>query len=201
MPGQSKALRQIAEDAPRYPAYKPLTIDSREIRVLDLGPNFRYTLRHVSLDDKPFYIALSYYWGAPGTAKSIWVNGFEIQLRKTVYQFLKSLFRQFRSITIWLDVICINQRDIKEQGFQVSMMGEIYSTANSVCSWLGVGNADTDYALRRLAGPVVTGVPTPKRIKKERKSSESIDGIVEGAGLREVLAGLEYIFLQPYWVR
>lgn len=198
---QSKALRQIADDVPRYPDYQPLAHDSREIRLLDLGPDFKYTLRHVSLDDKPCYVALSYYRGAPGTTKPIWVNGFEIQLRKTVYQFLKSLFRQFGSITVWLDVICINQRDVQEQGSQVSMMGEIYGTANCVCCWLGAGSADTDYALRRLAVPGSINTPMERRSKKIRTSSEDIGLTVEGAELRHVYAGLEHIFSQPYWAR
>lgn len=196
----SKALRRIAEDAPLYPAYKPLAIDSREIRLLDLGTNFKYSLRHASLDDKPCYVALSYYWGAPGTTKSIWVDGYEIQLRKTVSQFLKSLFRQFGSITVWLDVICINQRDVQEQGSQVSMMGEIYSTANCACSWLGVGNADTAYALRHLAAPGTISIPEKKGSAVTSTSPQTVDLNV-GTGLREVCAGLEHIFSQPYWAR
>jgi hypothetical protein len=41
---------------------------------------------------------------------------------------------------IWADAICINQSDPKEVGHQVRQMGSIYSTAERVIVWLGLGN-------------------------------------------------------------
>lgn len=41
---------------------------------------------------------------------------------------------QFR---LWADAICINQNDKDERGYQVSLMGSIYSAAH-VISWIGV---------------------------------------------------------------
>lgn len=38
---------------------------------------------------------------------------------------------------IWIDAICINQRDILERNHQVDIMKEIYRGANPVISWLG----------------------------------------------------------------
>ena len=180
---QSQALRQIAADAPAYPDYQHLDAAVHEIRLLDLGDNFQYTIRHVSLHQNPKYFAVSYYWGAPGVTKSIWVNGHQIQLRKTVYQFLKSLYRQFGSITIWLDVICINQRDKQEQGSQVSMMGDIYTKAQVVYSWLGVGSADTDHALRYL------------------HAHKSAFGSIDKVDQSMVIDGLSHMFAHLYWTR
>lgn len=41
---------------------------------------------------------------------------------------------------IWIDAICINQRDIEERNQQVSIMGEIYT--KSVATWVWLGERD-----------------------------------------------------------
>jgi len=47
-----------------------------------------------------------------------------------------------RERVIWVDAICINQRDLQEKGSQVEMMRQIYTTAVQVLVWLGEeGNA------------------------------------------------------------
>jgi Heterokaryon incompatibility protein (HET) len=45
---------------------------------------------------------------------------------------------------IWIDAICINQKDIGEKNVQVPLMGEIYASAACVIVWLGAGDALTD---------------------------------------------------------
>lgn len=180
---QSRALRQISQEAPRFPDYKPLDASRSEIRLLELRPNARYELRQVSLDDKPHYAALSYYWGAAGETQSIRVNNHEVQLRTHVCQFLASLVKQFGNLTVWLDVICIDQRDFREQSSQVSVMGRIYSQASRVFSWFGESpdidrflcfNPDDGWEWQSLGH-------SPKH--------------------EELYAGFEQVFKHPYWTR
>lgn len=147
----SAALTAIQHEAPVYSSYKPLNAEQDEIRLLNVREGLQCTLRHVNLQDQPPYCALSYYWGAPGITKPIWINGEEVQVRKTLYKFLKSLLHQFGPLTVWLDVICINQRNLTEQSAQVTMMGDIYKLATCVYAWLGAGDADTDYAFSHLS--------------------------------------------------
>ena len=40
-------------------------------------------------------------------------------------------------ITLWVDAICINQKDIKERNQQVALMAFVYSRAIMVLAWLG----------------------------------------------------------------
>lgn len=40
-------------------------------------------------------------------------------------------------ISMWIDAICINQTDLDEKGYQVELMGDIYSKASHVLIWLG----------------------------------------------------------------
>lgn len=146
----STTLSAISSNAPVFQGYGPLDVARREIRLLDIGPNLKCSLRHASLDDKPSYQALSYYWGAPGKELPITVNNREVTLRKTLHRFFEILQQRFTNLTVWVDVLCINQRDRAEQSQQVAMMGDIYQQASSVYSWLGDGDADTDYALQYL---------------------------------------------------
>lgn len=39
--------------------------------------------------------------------------------------------------TLWIDTICINQKDVNERGHQVGIMRDVYSQAARVLIWLG----------------------------------------------------------------
>lgn len=143
----STALSAISSGAPVFNGYTPLDVGKREIRLLQIGPDLTCSLQNVSLDDRPPYIALSYYWGAPGNQLPVTVSGTEVMLRKTLHCFFEILRQRFTLLTVWVDVLCINQRDRTEQSRQVVMMGDIYQQASSVYEWLGEADADIDYAL------------------------------------------------------
>jgi hypothetical protein len=49
---------------------------------------------------------------------------------------------------LWIDAICINQRDMDEKSTQVSMMGRIYSQTQKVIIWLGPEDNFTRPALQ-----------------------------------------------------
>jgi hypothetical protein len=150
---QSVTLRQIAVDAPDYSHYRPLGTYQQVIRLLNLEGEATCTLRHVVLQDRPDYYALSYSWGPPTSTKPLEIKqaGTESQvvhIRRTVAKFLKQLYRHFGCISIWLDVICINQRSIPEQSAQVALMGDIYSRAKGVYAWMGGWDPELEYTFR-----------------------------------------------------
>jgi hypothetical protein len=63
-------------------------------------------------------------------------------------------------ITLWIDAICINQKDTSERNHQVSMMRHIYGRAACVKIWLGNGGNMSTRAFilaRDLAETVKTG--------------------------------------------
>lgn len=51
---------------------------------------------------------------------------------------------------IWVDAVCINQRDEFEKAMQVRMMGSLYSRAKEVVVWLGAASDDSDSAMKQL---------------------------------------------------
>jgi hypothetical protein len=50
---------------------------------------------------------------------------------------LKTFYHKHQVTRMWLDMICINQKDEDEKSGQVSMMGDIYKRAAKVYAWLG----------------------------------------------------------------
>ncbi|KAI1455766.1 heterokaryon incompatibility protein-domain-containing protein [Annulohypoxylon moriforme] len=52
---------------------------------------------------------------------------------------------------LWVDAICINQRDLREKGHQVHMMRDIYAQAGFVISWINPSNnRNTELALKTI---------------------------------------------------
>jgi len=56
-------------------------------------------------------------------------------------------FSRGRRLLIWVDAICIDQRNPEEKSYQVSLMTEIYSAAYAVISWLGPVSDDSHLAV------------------------------------------------------
>ncbi|KLO85755.1 Uncharacterized protein LW93_14373 [Fusarium fujikuroi] len=130
----------------------PLAPGSQCIRVLDVhesdpadSDRVTGTLRTVDLRTLPKFTALSYVWGE-GTRHKIACNGCDIKITQSCYEALASLRESCRPLTIWVDAICINQEDNSEKEQQIVLMGSIYTLADTVYVWLGVGNAKTDQA-------------------------------------------------------
>lgn len=99
---------------------------------------------HAAESALPAFNALSYTWGNWDDPKSITIvnsaNGEEVQFPVTRNLF--SALRRIRRaeevvISLWVDQICINQRDEEEKGWQVRAMGNIYSLAWDVFIWFG----------------------------------------------------------------
>lgn len=185
--GQSVALRQIAKDAPAYQYYAPLDPTRKEIRLLDLEDEQTCTIRQVSLMTDPVYFALSYYWGPPTSTRPLHIKQDgspkqTVQIRRTVAKFIKSLYRQYGAISVWLDVICINQRSFAEQSAQVALMGDIYKRAKRVYAWMGSLEPDIEYTFSYARADTCGG------------DADEFDTI-------KVLEGMEMLFQRPYWTR
>jgi hypothetical protein len=137
------------EQIPVYGGYRPLDSCRREIRLLRINAG-TFKLHHVSLDDDPTYHALSYCWGPATEFRNINLGGEEVVVREIVYSFLEAMMRKYESTLVWLDMLCINQRDIDERNSQVKMMGEIFQKAIDVHAWLGNSNLASDAAMNLI---------------------------------------------------
>jgi hypothetical protein len=127
-------------------SYKQLE-ESDSIRLIHLHPassrqaEVKCELLHTTLriceDIYDHYTAVSYVWGDPNNTKVIWVDGTPLPITVNLYSALVDLRREKKTLLLWADAICINQRDDEEKLKQIAMMGRIYSVANHTVIYLG----------------------------------------------------------------
>jgi hypothetical protein len=106
------------------------------------------------LENSVQYAAISYAWGEIKLrpVKTILLNGriFEIESenRWLASGNLQLLCRQrnLPSLDLWIDAICIDQKEQGEKGPQVQNMHVVYRHASGIIVWLGVPAQDSDRA-------------------------------------------------------
>ncbi|KAJ2993565.1 hypothetical protein NUW58_g1804 [Xylaria curta] len=140
--------------------YVELRRDINEIRLLELlpsgGPQYARIpccrLLQTGLREAPSYNALSYAWGSPETNRVILVNNVGIRIPQNLFDALIALrpSQPESSMLIWVDYLCINQRNNVEKAWQVSLMGDLYKQADQVLAWLGPGNDASRKAIEYL---------------------------------------------------
>jgi hypothetical protein len=144
---------------PQY-VYEPLP-NSRSIRLLRLlspQPNHPSTAVHcsltvVSIDSPEAYEALSYVWGDPTASKAIFIDGYPAPVAANCFQAIRGLAPKSQDAPerlLWVDSVCINQKDIPERNAEVTMMAEIYGAAERVVVWLGEGAEETNEVIEKL---------------------------------------------------
>lgn len=84
------------------------------------------------------YEALSYVWGKSSGKCTITLDGKKgVPVTDNLYAALRRLRRPDRRRVLWVDAVCIDQKNVVERNWQVQMMGRIYSNAARVVVWLG----------------------------------------------------------------
>ncbi|KAI1204656.1 HET-domain-containing protein [Annulohypoxylon truncatum] len=103
------------------------------------------------------YDALSYTWG-PTTQHEekmgmnaerrhiIICNGKQLSVTENLSNCLTQLRENGYYRDLWVDAICINQDDQNERAEQVSIMGDVYRSAECVIVWLGAADDSTPLA-------------------------------------------------------
>lgn len=134
----------------------------REIRLLRILPgtwidSIKLALDVVSLDAKPQYQALSYVWGSEADPKTVTLHDQLFQVTSNLYNALRRLRKSRVSVVLWVDAVCINQKDNAERTQQVSIMNHIYKNAFEVVIWLGDSLSDSLKGLERSPGLLEDG--------------------------------------------
>lgn len=123
--------------------HEPLPSGHDSIRLLKICPGMGSDLLRCELVDGRWsqskYEALSYTWNCEfGFAEVSLINGQTFNLTPTLARALRALRDANDNRTVWIDAICINQRDSSEKSSQVQMMQKIYQHAQGVIVWLDV---------------------------------------------------------------
>lgn len=139
-------------------SYEPLNPDRPAIRLLHLHPGGNNSEISCSLsqaelnqrNDTISYEALSYTWGLPDLFERIIVDGCYLNVTYNLHSVLQQLRYSDVDRILWIDAICIDQENKKERGHQVEQMSKIYSEAERVIFWLGLGTLETDILMESL---------------------------------------------------
>jgi hypothetical protein len=113
-----------------------------------LAPLLEIELFHVPLASAKDYIAISYAWGDPAPVRTLLCDGQEIHVPENTFRVLYTLqhcatrdstqlYQKGETLTLWIDAICINQKDIAEKNCQVPLMGSIYRQARGAVGYVG----------------------------------------------------------------
>ncbi|KAI0505324.1 heterokaryon incompatibility protein-domain-containing protein [Xylaria bambusicola] len=134
--------------------YKPLEEGQIRLLVVWPAPADHYpllcTLETSTFGEAPKYAALSYNWGsdlcngrlylvkdnaARNTEKDSWGltarYAVRIPIRNNLFRALLRLRRSDHAISIWVDVMCINQADVTEKTKQLEQLVNIYRKAEN----------------------------------------------------------------------
>lgn len=165
----------------------------------------RCSLQEVRLSDKPHYTALSYVWEDygpimnkndkkrqnkdelnPHKERTMICNGKALKVKASVFAAISKLRKDLNGRYVWIDSICINQDDEREQSAQVAKMTDIYSGAAYVFIWLGGRHPNRDFVLPHL-----------ERIPKYPKSAADIPIMFDGrqfSSPQELVMGSSHYF-------
>lgn len=134
-----------------HPKLRFTPLREKSIRLLKIHPELKDNNVACALNqydnDFPPYNALSYCWGKSAsqdpdsqksTTRNIYLNNTLISIHETLWEFLDQMQQSGRTEDwIWIDFLCLNQRDHTEMSQQIRRMGDIYSEAKTTISWLG----------------------------------------------------------------
>jgi len=159
--------RTATEQAERSPnpdqvtkLYNDLRVSENCIRLLRVRARDETTTGDAPLDcrlyvvylsSKPSYTALLYVWGKDASlGKYILCNGIALPVTNNCHSALQHLLAANGTFDIWIDAICINQKDQDEKIHQIKLMGDVFSQAKITYVWLGPGDAATSSVVRFL---------------------------------------------------
>jgi hypothetical protein len=151
----------------------PISRGLGRIRLLRLHPGvgskpLTGNLHEVYLDDPPPYKALSYAWINNGSAspasseqqliETIQCNGVAMLVSPNLHAALLRLRDPREDMQLWVDSICINQKDMHERSDQVSRMRDIYRMSSEVVIWLGARGENDDLGEDLLGRTAMNGI-------------------------------------------
>jgi hypothetical protein len=143
-------------------AYAEIDSSKKEIRLLNLWPrtvkpkvdagnHLHCSLETVSLLDNPTYHAISYTWGKSLNSKTILVNNQRVEVTENLESALRNIQNESTFLPVWIDAICINQKNNLEKSWQVNQMGDVYRQACYVVVWLGKDADNSDAVMDAIS--------------------------------------------------
>ncbi|KAL2204526.1 hypothetical protein CC79DRAFT_1400690 [Sarocladium strictum] len=97
------------------------------------------------------YEALSYTWDSQARKERLIVQeDAYIEIGSNLAAFLHQRRDPKDTVVLWVDAICINQQDVEERNFLVSIMHTLYLASESLAIWLGSESENSALAMLEL---------------------------------------------------
>ena len=129
--------------------YRPLESQRQEIRLLRLLPGQSSAQLRCEIVDNVFlsehtrkYYALSYCAGDTTVVETTKVQNVDFNVFSNLGAGLRRIRKRDEPLLVWVDQICINQKDVSEREQQVLLMRSVYANAYKTILWLGEENQD-----------------------------------------------------------
>jgi len=197
-----------------FSALQPLDQSCEHIRLLtvhaahETNAPIECTIFLASLYGNKTHATLSYAWGDPSTTSPIFVNGIEHNVTlnlKAALQYLRNTGRTEKPL--WIDALCINQKDILEKNVQIMYMAKIFEKAYLTLVWLGEEKEDSSMAMKniRLLGDIYMKLDIKNSGITEKTFEDILDEIESRVGFdlwsqQNILAFVD-LFDRPWWRR
>lgn len=146
--------------------YEKLDSPSEQVRLLCIHKQYLFlghiqcSIQAVRLEDVPAFEALSYRWGFGSEDdnlqyRTILVDGKTLRVPKSAWELLHARSSLYHDRIVWIDAICINQKDLEEKASQIPLMDRIYSKSQRTIVWPG-DRFDSGMASRMLLRLYIT---------------------------------------------
>jgi hypothetical protein len=181
---------------PRY-CYSPLSSAGDSIRLLRLKPakdksaDIHCELIEYALHDSSaihLYEALSYVWGNSEKKLRVFMHSYSFDVTDNLHAALLELRNHTMERTIWVDAMCIDQKNQEEKELQIQIMARIYGQASIVIVWLGEAADFSDYVLEQI---LAAGVG------RETSQHSSNRNVIQ----RQMMSLLQRPWFRRIWVR
>lgn len=189
--------------------YRDLPVSTNQIRLIKLHPRAATNppepsdgpseepllceLGSFTRGSYPPFHALSYAWEPTGPNVSVLINGQSCQVSEIVEQALRWLWESQRETYVWIDQLCINQKDDIEKTIQVQKMRHIYTEADDVVAWLGMSFPHSDILFDYLHNMGIS-----VREKSGKAFTDLHDDVHQ---LNELKVSFQHFCQRKYWTR
>lgn len=107
---------------------------------------------------------------------TIQVNGTDFEATTNMVSVLLHLRQESDTKVLWVDVVCMNQKNVRECNHQVEMMARIYKSAGEVIARLGESKDDSDHAMQ---------------LPHKWGSAFSQEGIEDATGVEDLIVSMQ----------
>ena len=180
-PAGALATRQRRSTSSRVlqtrPTFSHRGLRPGEMRLVNILPGTQQDqlqglIIHVLSASPPPYRALSYVWGTDQQPEELLTPDGALSITSSLSKALRSLRRKDKSITLWVDAICTNQKDGREKEKQIRMLPVIFQNASFTYAYLDGGDGGDNVMEMLMQVRVKAAIEERSRLCKAQSSEE-----------------------------